>query len=146
MNEETVKEVQEVATEVNKEIVVEKPYTLRRLQARDLFTMTTLLSHLDLNEVKKYIPEDMFNDEEKDGEEKDYFKLGYESILGIVNFLLENLEKIEKDIYRLLSKLSGMEEKAIEELDIDIFMSMIVDVVSGDNFMGFIKQASRLFK
>lgn len=134
---------------------------LRELRACDIFPMTVILNKIGFSELKKLLtPERMQEmvkmfkgtDETAEAEEggKDEIDtttvLGMNLIFEISGILLENLPKIEKDLYKFLGDLSGQTPKDIADLPISDFAEMIVAVIKKEEFKDFFKAVSKLFK
>lgn len=118
-------------------------YQIRNLKAPDLFLVSTIISKLGVREVK-----DCFNGEDLKaliGNEKNinFQAIGMTIALDIVGILLENLSKCEKEIYQLLSNLTGLKLKDIQELDATVFVDLISQVIMNPNNKDFFKLASR---
>ena len=127
---------------------MEKTYELRKLKAGDIFTMSSIISKIGIDQMKSVISPDFIKrslDPEANQDELE-LELGMTMAAELIQVILKNLSKCKKDIYHLLADMSGMSDKEIEALDLDVFMDMLVDVIQSDGFMGFIKAASRLFK
>ena len=71
---------------------------------------------------------------------------GMTVILNIVDVVLGNLPRAEKDIYKFLANLSGMKPNEVAALPMATFTAMVIDVIQKDEFKDFIKVVSRLFK
>lgn len=64
----------------------------------------------------------------------------------IMGIILSNIASCKKDIYVLLSGLSGMTVKEISELPMLTFIEMVTAVVKKDEFKDFFQGAAKLFK
>lgn len=130
----------------------ETGYTLRALCSKDVFPMSKIISKIGINEfTKAFEGDDIKNLVEtltSEGGDMDNAAtmVGVTVALDIANTILGNLSAAEQDIYRLLSGLSGMTQKEIEALPLNTFLNMIIDVIRKDEFKGFFKVVSRLFK
>ena len=173
MNEQMVKEQENPKTQ--EDVVTgpperEKDYSLRRLNATDVFLMVRILGKIRINEwipclqsprVMELIRK-MTETGEQDGEETVQAadsgeaaeeKLGDESFIAgigvameIVNILLQHLPECRAEIFQLLSGVFGIGVKEIEALDAEIFINMLVDFVRKEEFRGFIRAAARLVR
>lgn len=131
-----------------------KPYTLKRLQSKDIFPMLRILSKINFQELKACFssPEiaaavAKLADEGEEGKEEDIFSaVGLGVVFDVAGVIVNNIPKCEAELYSFLANLSGMDEKAIMELDAAIFFEMIVDVIRKPEFKDFIKVASGLLK
>lgn len=138
-----------------------KPYKLRRLQAKDITPMAKIIGKIGIDKMISCYGDDDFtelmiklknrkrriNEEagtnvpDKDNSD---FIVGVAAATRIANQVLMNLDKCDKDLYGLLGSLSGMEADKIAELELNIFIQMIVDVISENNVVNFIKAAIKL--
>ena len=154
--DETKIDDQEVKQEVKSEEeteIVEKPYKFRALSSTDMFLMFTIIGKIGINEFVACLEGDSFKKLVKsftDGEEKsdDLYMMGaFAGALEIANVIFRNLHKCEKEIYKLLEQTSNMTQAEITaEGNALLFAEMVVDFLKKDEFPGFIKVVSRLFK
>lgn len=117
-------------------------FNLRKLNAKDLFPLSTILSKIGVKQFKSVFQSIAVD--AKNGVEKDTLDLGL--IFDIAGIILENLEKCEDNIFKFLSSVSGMKLKEVEELSPTDFMELIVEVVKKEEFKDFFKAASRFVK
>lgn len=135
-----------------------KPYEFRKLNSTDMFPMFTIISKIGINEftacfqkdtVKRAIADVMKNMESPDAdkdEEEDTAIVGLSVALEAANVILGNMHKCEGDIYKLLAQTSNLSFEEIKTLDFTVFAEMLIDFVKKEEFKGFIKVVSRLFK
>ena len=130
----------------------EATYTLRSLQGADIFPMSAIIKKIGVKEFKN-----AFQDEEIKGlvqsinngdmsKDAAANQAGMTVILNIVDVVLGNLPRAEKDIYKFLASLSGMKPDEVASLPMATFTGMVIDVIQKDEFKDFIKVVSRLFK
>ena len=130
----------------------EATYTLRSLQGADIFPMSAIIKKIGVKEFKN-----AFQDEEIKGlvqsinngdmsKDAAANQAGMTVILNIVDVVLGNLPRAEKDIYKFLASLSGMKPNEVAALPMATFTAMVIDVIQKDEFKDFIKVVSRLFK
>ena len=130
----------------------EATYTLRSLQGADIFPMSAIIKKIGVKEFKN-----AFQDEEIKGlvqsinngdmsKDAAANQAGMAIILNIVDVVLGNLPRAEKDIYKFLASLSGMKPNEVAALPMATFTGMVIDVIQKDEFKDFIKVVSRLFK
>ena len=130
----------------------EATYTLRSLQGADIFPMSAIIKKIGVKEFKN-----AFQDEEIKGlvqsinsgeisKDAAANQAGMAVILNIVDVMLGNLPRAEKDIYKFLASLSGMKPDEVAALPMATFTAMVIDVIQKDEFKDFIKVVSRLFK
>lgn len=119
-------------------------YTLRKLEAADVFIMSKIIHAIGVEEFKKcFQPEVIKKMMEQD---KAAEAVGFEIFFDIVGVITGNLPKCEKDIYKFLAGLAGMTEAQIKALPMNTFLEMIVDTVKKEEFGDFLSVVSKLFK
>ncbi len=136
--------------------------TLRKVKSTDLFLMTTIISKLGINDFIKCFNSDgvqgliqsiakKSKDSKKDNKKEedasdDTIKVGIGVALEIANVILANLYKCEKEVYQLFSNLTDKTPEEIKDLDIDVFLEMIITFVKKDEFKDFFKAASKFLR
>ena len=120
----------------------EKKITMRKLCARDLFSMLKIMSKIGVREFQA-----CFNSAglPENGGKADLSKVGIGVMLEAADVLLKNISACEKDIYSFLADLSGMKADEIPELDLAVFADMVYELVSKEEFRDFFTAASKLF-
>lgn len=128
--------------------VIEKPYTLKKLSAGNIFTFSTILNRIGFKEIKSCFEsvdlEALLSD--KESNDKMIEKIGLSIMFDIAGIVVSNLDKCKDSIYQLLSDLSGMSKEEIDTLDMNIFINMIFDVFNKEEFKDFFKVVSKLLK
>lgn len=129
----------------------EKSFKLRDLTADDIFPMCQIISKIGVKEFKHcFESPDLKNviANAVSGEDKavDVTAVGMSVGFDIVGIILSNIASCKKDIYVLLSGLSGMTVKEISELPMLTFIEMVTAVVKKDEFKDFFQGAAKLFK
>ena len=132
--------------------MTEKTYTLRGLTAEDVFPMLKIISGIGLKELKSCFDSAELRDAIKnmshgkeEGETVDTTAVGLMVAADIASIIFANLPKCKDDIYQLLSGLSGMKQKEIAELPMNVFLAMIVDVIKKEEFKDFFQDVAGLF-
>lgn len=127
-----------------------KPYTLKRLQSRDVFPMLRILSKIGVSELKDCFtsPEIVkaISKAQASGGEVDLSSVGVGVVFEMAGVIVDNLPKCEQEIYAFLSRLSGLKVEYIMNMDAVVFFEMIVDVIKKPEFKDFIGVVSRLLK
>ena len=128
----------------------EKGYTLRGLQSQDVFRFAAIIKKIGFAEIKgafsaPEVQAAIADMQDGDGDAA-LERVGLAVITDVVGIVLDNLDKVEDDIYRELASLSGMDAEQIKTLPIDVFADMIVDVFKKEEFKDFFKAAARLTK
>lgn len=130
--------------------VVEPAYTLRKLEAGDLFPLTAIISKIGIKQIKDCFATDDVMEAIKnmgaDGENNSIEKIGLSLALEMANVVFANLQNCRNDIYNLLSQLSGKTQDEIAHLPLHIFMQMIIDVIRKEEFKDFFGVAAGLLK
>ena len=119
---------------------MEKNYTLRTLNAGDIFPMMRILSKVGIKEISK-----CFENEEvrkaiasaTKGGETDTTAVGMSVVAKMAGLLLEHLPDCQEDIFKFLASVSSMTAKEIEALSMADFAEMIFDVIYKDEFSDF---------
>lgn len=130
----------------------EATYTLRSLQGADIFPMSAIIKKIGVKEFKNAFQDEEIKDLVKSINSGEISKdaaanqAGMAVILNIVDVVLGNLPRAEKDIYKFLASLSGMKPDEVAALPMATFTAMVIDVIQKDEFKDFIKVVSRLFK
>lgn len=115
----------------------EKPYTLRRLCARDIFPFAKILSKVGIKQFS-----DCFQLDKEDN--LSLSMSGLAVALNVIDILLNNLDKCENEIYNFLAGVSSMTSEQIMNLDMDVFAQMIIEIFQKKEFADFFKAVSRL--
>lgn len=128
-------------------------FELRRLKSDDVFPMFKILSKIGLKEIKANLDPASIrnmvsafkgNNDEENSEDIAY-SVGLSVFLDLAQIVITNLPECKKEIYTLLSQVSGMTEKQIASLDMVTFTEMIVAFFKKEEFKDFFKVVSRLF-
>lgn len=124
--------------------------TLRTLKSSDLFIVVGILNKIGFKEMKKiFTPEnlsllkDRVQGEDKDLDATSIF--GFNIIMDVAQIILDNLPKIEDDLYRFLGSLTDTTADEIRDLPLPDFADLIVQVIKKPEFPDFFKAVSRLF-
>ena len=118
-------------------IVETKPYTLRKLCARDVFPFAKILSKVGIKQFA-----DCFELDENDN-----LNLSMPGIvvgLSVIDTLLANLDKCENEIFSFLANVAGMTTDEVKDLDMGIFAEMTIEIFQKKEFSDFFKAVSRL--
>ena len=124
-----------------------KPYTLRPLKSKDLFPMMKIISCIKISKFSDCFSSDATKrliEKSKQNQNitmEDVEEIGMGVALEICDVILANLPNAEKYIYQLLSNLSGMTVKELEDMNPGMFFAMIMDVVRQSGFADFFKVA-----
>lgn len=161
-------------------LVVEKPYKLRKLQACDIIPLAKIIGKIGIDEIAAcYADEDFtelmlklknrreavngagisdghptvdgnirsFGDNtEESGDNTDAFVIGVAVATRIANQLLLKLDCCMKEVFDFLGSLSGLSGDEVGHMDLDIFLQMVIDVITENNMVNFIKAAMKFIE
>lgn len=146
---------------------VEKPYTLRKLNSKDISPMIKVLKKIDLKKLKESIQEsnlmdvvsnkiktvsndenveNVENEETKENNTNELIKIGGALIFDAIPILLDAVDNAIDDINKLLAGVAGLEVEEVENMDLDVYFNLIYDFITKPEFEGFIKAVSKLMK
>lgn len=122
-------------------------YTFRKLKSTDLFLMIKLIKKLGLESITEAIDGNALKAALAAGEknEQDYYEVG-KTVIDVVQVIIGQLECCQKEIYDLLEATSNLNREELENLDIDVFMEMIVEFVRKEEFKQLFTRAASLLK
>ena len=123
--------------EATMEEAMEKPYTLRRLRDRDLFPILNIISEVFPDELSTVFVQ-------LSTKEKTVQEVGAMAILKMVLAVLKNMDKVQDDVYALLSDVSGIPAAELAEMEFGTTPMMIWDIVGNEKNCGFFKVLSKL--
>ena len=132
-------EIKEEALEaiVEADETVERPYTLRRLKDKELFPVLGIISEVfpdDLSPIFIKLAT----------KEKNVREVGALASVKIVLAILKNMNKVQDEVYALLSDVSGIPAEEIGEMEFGTTPMMIWDIVNNEKNAGFFKVLSKL--
>lgn len=119
------------------EETMERAYTLRRLKDRDLFPILGILSEVFPDDLAKVFVQ-------LSTKEKTVQEVGAMAVLKMVLAVLKNMDKVQDDVYALLSDVSGIPAAEIAEMEFGTTPMMIWDIVGNEKNCGFFKVLSKL--
>lgn len=142
MIEVTEKETMEEATAV----IIEKPYTLRPIEAEDLDYLAGIIDKIGIDKIAECFDKKEINkliDKKEDSE--DLIKeVGIDLMVKIASIIVKNYRVAKSDIYSLLASVSGLTVDNIAHLKLPVYVQMIIDVFKQDGFIDSFRVASSL--
>lgn len=129
-------------------VIEEKPYKFEHLKSTHLFAMIKLIKKVGIENFKKLLENsEVMNSVFSKGEktEEQYTSIGL-IVFDIAALVIDRLEVCEYELYELLAKTSNLSKEEIEQLQIEVFMEMIVDFIKKEELVAFLKAALKLFK
>ena len=129
-------------------------YEMRNLQASDIFSVVKILNGIGLNNVKEAINieelnsirKKMVEDNSEDNSEKVYSQVGVKVVMSIATVILENLPKVETDLYNFIGSVIGVKAKDVAKMDMGEFMDVLISIIQKEEFKDFFKRAQKLIK
>lgn len=132
-------------------------YELRGLQSKDVFSMLRIVNKIGIKEFKSVLESDAVKQaiastsvpaDPASGEpaSAQAGEIGMTVAIEIMNVLIVNIPACEDDIYTFLSSLSGMKKKDVQEVEMNVFFAMIMDVFKKQEFADFFGHVSKLVK
>jgi len=131
---------------------MEKTYTLRTMNANDLFMMMRIINKIGIGEVKKMLSsaeiKKLLADTMKDGKIDDNAAsaVGMQVMIELACLVTSHIPDCQSEIYDFLSALSGMTVQEVAEQDMAVFVEMIMDVFKKQEFKDFFQHLVELFK
>lgn len=135
LNEFRKKEKQEAKKE--EAMAMERPYKLRSLKDKDLWTMLRILRKMNL---KKYTQAFIA----LATQEKTIHEVGSVVLAELVNLFIENIPSAHDEIYAFWSELSEIPVADIEEMEFGTLPLMIMDTFNNAKGASFFKVLSKL--
>lgn len=144
MNNEEIRTQEET---MEQEETVERNYELRRLKDRDLFPILGIVAVVfpdNLAEIfRKAVAKG--GDKEKVVEEIGVEEIGVDAVVKIVQAVMKNMDRVQEDLYSLLSSVSGIPAEEIPDMPFGTTPMMIYDIITSEKNNGFFKVLSKLF-
>ena len=123
---------------------------LRKLQASDIFSMVRTINGTGFKTIKDSIYVDEINEIRKGmtDENSDVIasKVGTNVVMSILGTLIENLPKVENDVYEFAGNVAGMKAKDVAKMDAGDFIELLISIFTKDEFKDFFSRASKLIK
>lgn len=125
-------------------------YEMRKLQATDLFSVVKILNGIGLKNIKEAIDFEEINKIRKgmteDNADVITSQVGLNVVMSIATVILENLPKIENDLYTFVGSVIGIKTKDVAKMDMGEFMDVLISIIQKEEFKDFFKRASKLIK
>lgn len=125
-----------MSTEEIKETTIEKPYTLRRLNDEDLFTVVEIIGIALPEEAKAAFAQSV-----ADG---NVTKRGGAVAFDIVKFIMKNIKACKNEVYSLLSDLSGIPADEIRKMPFGTTPKMLKEIFENEKDSDFFTELSKL--
>ena len=123
---------------------------LRKLQASDIFSMVRIINGIGFKTIKDSINVDEINEIRKGmtDENSDVIasKVGTNVVMSILGTVVENLPKVENDVYEFAGNVAGMKAKDVAKMEAGDFVELLISIFTKDEFKDFFSRASKLIK
>ena len=125
-------------------------YTMRNLQATDIFSVVKILNGIGLKNVKEAIDFDEINKIRKGMTEENAdvisSQVGLNVVMSVATVIIENLPKVENDLYNFIGSVIDVKAKDVAKMDMGEFMDVLITIIQKEEFKDFFKRASKLIK
>ena len=123
---------------------------LRKLQSSDLFRMVRIINGIGFKTIKDSINVDEINKLRKGMTEENTdevtSQVGVSVVMSILGVVIENLPKVENDVYEFCGNVAGIKPKDVSKMEMGEFMDLLVAIFKMDGFKDFFSRASKLIR
>jgi hypothetical protein len=113
-------------------------YTLRPLKDKDVWPVVDILSKVFPDDLGAIFAQIMTG-------ERNVEQLGAMVVVRLVTAVLKNVNKVRNEVYALLSDISGIPAKEIEEMEFGTSPMMIWEIATNVRNASFFKVVSKFF-
>lgn len=113
-------------------------YTLRRLKDKDLWPVLDIIGQVFPGDLSTVFAQIMTGD-------KNIEQVGAEVVMKLVMSVIRNMNKVQDDVYALLSDVSGMTPEEIQDMEFGTTPLMIWDIVRNEKNASFFGVVSKSF-
>ena len=123
---------------------------LRKLQSSDLFRMVRIINGIGFKTIKDSINVDEINKLRKgmtdENTDEVTSQVGVSVVMSILGVVIENLPKVENDVYEFCGSVAGIKPKDVSKMEMGEFMDLLVAIFKMDGFRDFFSRASKLIR
>ena len=123
---------------------------LRKLQATDIFAMVRIINGIGFKTIKDSINVDEINKLRKgmtdENADEVTSQVGVSVVMSILGVVIENLPKVENDVYEFCGSVAGIKPKDVSKMEMGEFMDLLVAIFKMDGFRDFFSRASKLIR
>lgn len=123
---------------------------LRKLQSSDLFRMVRIINGIGFKTIKDSINVDEINKLRKgmtdENADEITSQVGVSVVMSILGVVIENLPKVENDVYEFCGSVAGIKPKDVSKMEMGEFMDLLVAIFKMDGFRDFFSRASKLIR
>lgn len=115
----------------------EKPYTLRRLVDKDLWSVLDIIGKVFPGDLSAVFAEVASG-------QKSVQEIGAVVMMKLIMAVIRNMHAVHDEVYAFLSDVSGIPVNEIEEMEFGTSPMMIWDIVKNEKNASFFKVLSKL--
>ena len=123
---------------------------LRKLQASDIFSMVRIINGIGFKTIKDSINVEEINELRKgmtdENSDTVASQVGMNVVMSILGTVVENLPKVENDVYEFAGNVAGMKAKDVAKMEAGDFIELLISIFTKDEFKDFFSRASKLIK
>ena len=123
---------------------------LRKLQATDIFSMVRIINGIGFKTIRDSININEINELRKGMTEENAdtitSQVGVSVVMSILGTVIENLPKVENDVYEFCGSIAGMKSKEVAKMEMGEFMDLLVAIFKMDGYKDFFSRASKLIR
>ena len=123
---------------------------LRKLQATDIFSMVRIINGIGFKTIRDSININEINELRKGMTEENAdtitSQVGVSVVMSILGTVIENLPKVENDVYEFCGSIAGMKSKEVAKMEMGEFMDLLIAIFTMDGFKDFFSRASKLIR
>lgn len=113
-------------------------YTLRRLKDKDLWPVLDIIGQVFPGDLSTVFAQIMTGD-------RNIEQVGAEVVMKLVVAVIRNMNKVQDDVYALLSDVSGLTPEEIQDMEFGTTPLMIWDIVKNEKNASFFGVVSKSF-
>lgn len=130
-------------------------YTIRTLNAEDIFPVVSIISKIGISEIKKSfntaaihsLVKDVKKEKGKDVDNDTLSnEIGVSIFFDFAEIVLKNLGKCKEEIFEFISSVTSVSAEELKALSPAEFMEMVLDVFKRDEFRDFMKVVLKFVK
>lgn len=115
-----------------------KNYTLRPLEADDLFTVMEIINKIGIEDAKKcFVSIEVSKAIAENGDEEHVAAVGMKVMVELASLLVQKLPLCKAEVYKFLSSLSGVDAEEISHIKLVPFTKMVMDVFQKEEIKDF---------
>lgn len=123
---------------------------LRKLQATDIFAMVRIINGIGFKTIKDSINVEEINELRKGMTEENSdtvaSQVGMNVVMSLLGTVVENLPKVENDVYEFAGNVAGMKAKDVAKMEAGDFIELLISIFTKEEFKDFFSRASKLIK